>query len=414
MNLDKVRGIDLWVGRPLCFILTLFRMLSDLLRRPSAERPVRRILLVKLSEMGAIVLAYPLISYLKKRYPQARLSFLTFSKNVPAFRLLNDTIVSEEIFTIEEDSLSSLGISSFRAIRAIRRRGVDVVIDLEFFSRFTQCLSFLSGAWMRAGLYHYHFEGLYRGELLTHKVQYNPLVHCSVSYLSLGKALVDPRKDVPEFADNIVCEDLVFPAFVSTDAGRQRVLDKLKGLGVEGGDWILMNPGEGVLMMREWPLEKFIELARRILSVEGRTILVVGSNPVTGKDKALCAAIGSPRCVNIVGQTTMEELLELASLSKLVISNDCGLPHMTALTSCPKVVLFGPESPVVFSPVGKKTHIVCSNFPCSPCLSVFNHRKTSCVENNCLKSIPVAPVHALVESVLAGTARDEWRIHGRS
>ncbi|MCX5797400.1 MAG: glycosyltransferase family 9 protein [Elusimicrobia bacterium] len=400
-----MRRSDFWAGQVLCFGLTWLHRLTSLLgiRRDEAGKPVRRILLIKLSEMGAIVLANPLILDLKKRYPDATIAFLTFSENLAAFRLLNDAIRPQDIFTIETASLWRLCVSSARVLSALRRRKVDVAIDLEFFSRLTAILAFLSGAWQRVGFHRYHFEGLYRGDLLTHKVQFNPMLHCSLSYLSLAAALAEPRKDAPGFLENIAPGDLVYPRFAPTQAGRARIRESLRSHGLAQEHLILIHPGEGVLPEREWPLENFIELSRRLLREDDRAVLVIGSRPLTGKDKALQQSVGHPKCLNLVGETSIEDLLELACLSRILISSDCGLPHMVSLTPCPKIVIFGPESPMVFSPVGPDTRIVYSHFPCSPCLSVLNHRESSCRDNRCLQTISVNEVFGLAQSILSGS-----------
>ncbi|MBF0485940.1 MAG: glycosyltransferase family 9 protein [Candidatus Omnitrophica bacterium] len=400
MKLIMMRRLDSWGGIPACFLLTLVRRILDFFGRfsPPKETPVKTILLVKLSEMGAIVLAYPVIMDLKKKYPGARVLFLTFSKNRSAFNLLNNAILPEDIYTIEEDSFVGLVFDTGRVLSALRKRKIDIALDLEFFSRFAAIILFFSGAKKRVGFYKYFFEGLYRGELLTHKVQFNPLIHCSVSYLSLGEAAQEPQKNSPEFQENIFTASN-YPEFVSSPERRKAVVQKLKDLGVGDEELFLINPGEGVLAMREWPLENYIELTRRILKTPHRAVVVVGSNFTTGKDKALVSAVNHPRCISLVAQTKIHDLLELGCFARVCISNDCGLPHMLSLTPCPAVVLFGPETPVVFSPVGKNTHILYSHFPCSPCLSVLNHRESSCQNNRCLQVISVDDVFDAVRKI---------------
>ena len=68
-------------------------------------------------------------------------------------------------------------IDFLRALAAMRRRGIDTVIDMEFFSRASAIFAFLSGATTRAGLHRFTGELPYRGDLMTHRVQYNPHLH---------------------------------------------------------------------------------------------------------------------------------------------------------------------------------------------------------------------------------------------
>jgi ADP-heptose:LPS heptosyltransferase len=130
----------------------------------------RKILFIKLSEIGSIILLYPLLNRARKAYPEAEIFFLTFKKNKPLLQILDPDC---NILTIKEDSICSFILDTLRAIRKLRREKIDIAFDLELFSRFTAILNYLSGAAKKVGFYRYSMEGLYRGELLTHKVQYN-------------------------------------------------------------------------------------------------------------------------------------------------------------------------------------------------------------------------------------------------
>jgi ADP-heptose:LPS heptosyltransferase len=55
------------------------------------------------------------------------------------------------------------------------------------------------------------------------------------------------------------------------------------------------------------------------------------------------------------------------------------------------VVLFGPETPVLFAPLGN-ARIISARLPCSPCVSVYNQRRSACRDNQCMQRINVADV----------------------
>ena len=71
MNENASRALDIWVGKPLCWLLTLWRRLGDSLRGRTRDRPdsapPRKILFLKLSEMGAILLAVPAFEAARSR-----------------------------------------------------------------------------------------------------------------------------------------------------------------------------------------------------------------------------------------------------------------------------------------------------------------------------------------------------------
>jgi ADP-heptose:LPS heptosyltransferase len=158
----------------------------------------------------------------------------------------------------------------------------------------------------------------------------------------------------------------------------------------------LINPGEGILPLREWPLERFIELTRLILQDTLACVILVGVDGAAGKADRMVEAVADPRCFSLTGQTSLEELLELFSMSHVLISNDCGLAHIAMLTSLKIITLFGPESPKIFGPLTECSHVVYADWPCSPCLSALNHRDSACRDNMCLKSITVADILQLV------------------
>ena len=173
--------------------------------------------------------------------------------------------------------------------------------------------------------------------------------------------------------------------------------DRLKEFGIDKENRLfLVNPGEGILPLREWPLDNFISLCKKLLEDVNNYIIIVGTKMALNKAKSLYSAIKSKRCINLVGETTLPELLELFNISNALIINDCGLGHLASLTSIKKFIIFGPESPEVFGPLGKNNYTIYSRLPCSPCLSVFNHRKSVCKDNKCLKRIKPEDVYDLI------------------
>jgi ADP-heptose:LPS heptosyltransferase len=276
---------------------------------------------------------------------------------------------------------------------------MDAAFDLEFFSRFSAIFSYLSGAWKRAGFHSYAFEGLYRGNFLTHKIQYNPLLHVAKNYLVFRQAIRENRKGTPELKENIEDWEVVFPAYLPDRKLREKIAAKLIDAGGRAGPGkrtFLINPGEGILPLREWPLDHFIELCRLILEVQDTQIVVIGTQGALPKTRVLLAALADKRCVSLVGKTGLDELLELFACAEALISNDCGLAHLAMLTPVKKFIFFGPESPQVFGPYGSNNRIFYSGKPCSPCLSVFNHRSSPCGDNVCLKSVLPHQVYAAV------------------
>jgi len=386
MNVDWARRVDRRAGVPLCFLLSCWDFIAGPFCRIRGERPCRKILFIKLSELGAIVLAYPLLKRVREEYPSAGMFFLTFEKNRDVFKLLGDVVPDANVLGIREAPLA-MAADTVKALWRLRRERVDIVFDLEFFSRFSAIISYLSGARKRIGFFGYAFEGLYRGRLLTHKVQYNPLSHVARSYLSLFQGAGRERKDVPQMEAAIDDADLSFPRYAADPGAQGAMRSRLAAAGAAGKKLFLVNPGEGVLPLREWPLDNFISLARLILEDKDNCVVLIGTEGMAGKAGLLMEAVRSERCVSLVGRTGLEELGCLFNAAAALISNDCGLVHLAMLSPVRKFVIFGPESPQVFGPLGGDTRVFYAGWPCSPCLSALNHRESRCTDNRCLKAV---------------------------
>lgn len=400
MNIKIARIVDYWLGIILCFILTGLKPIIQIINRSKASEENRRqkILFIKLSELGAIVLTYPLLKHAKESSRINELFFLTFKRNKEIFKLMGGVVSEENILTISEDSVLLFIRDVFNVINRLRKENINIVFDLEFFSRCTAALAFLSGADKRVGFYKYRFEGLYRGELLTHKVQYNSTLHVARLYLSLWQVLKETTKNTPELTKKISDAKIVLPRFVSLPKLKKKMETILKDYGVkQGGRLILINPGEGILPLREWPIENFIALSQRILDDSNNYIVIVGNQNISKKADSLSKALNSKRCINLIGKTSLYELLTLFDLSGVLIINDCGLGHLASFTNIEKFIIFGPETPNIFAPLGVNNCIIYSNWPCSPCFSVFNHRDSACSSHECLKVIQPDHVYALIE-----------------
>ncbi len=400
MTVNLMRRIDYWLGIPLCFLLsginTSLKILG--LKKAGKKTPPKKILFIKLSELGAIVLAYPLLKRAKEEYPGSELFFVTFEKNKDVFKLFGNIIEDGNTLTIREDSLWAFISDTFRVVIKIVKERVGIVFDLELFSRFTAILAFLSRADKKIGFYNYTFEGLYRGSFLTHRIQYNPLLHISKSYLSLWQTVNREKKDSPEMNERIRDEDIALPKTYLPSEVTKRIERKLKEFGIaEENKLFLLNPGEGILPLREWPLENFVTLSKELLEDTNNYLILVGTKNGLKNADLLCAGIRNRKCLNLAGQTSLPELLALFNLADALVCNDCGLAHLASLASTKKFVIFGPETPNVFAPPGEDKWIIYSELPCSPCLSALNNRDSACKNNACLKIIKPDDVYKLIQ-----------------
>ena len=113
----------------------------------------------------------------------------------------------------------------------------------------------------------------------------------------------------------------------------------------------------------------------------------------------------------MAGQTSLRELLTLYSVADVLVTNDSGPGHFSALTPIRAIVLFGPETPRLFGPLTPASTVIWKELACSPCVSVFNHRLSPCRNNVCMQTITVDEVFEAVKAnITAGaTARPSSR-----
>ena len=417
MNIKHMRLIDELCGVPICAVLSLFARHSqaDVRRLRMAEAP--KLLIVHLSEMGAFVLAQPAIQELKRRLPNAELYFLVFSPIDDLIRELK-LVPDSHIFAINKNSFGRLTLSSLRSLYRLRRLKMDAVINEEGFSRFAAILSYMSCPnGMRVGVYPYGIRSLYKGELETHRVQYNDHIHASRSYLNLVRALWADPHDLPLLKEAIAgsgqadatpvpgsCPSVwnnYLPLPYDFDYQPKaedlaKIDSALRRQGAaEGQELIIVNPNSSdMLPHRRWPLENYEAVCGEIFRRHPQAAIVItGVAQETEGAKYLRAHVSGP-IIDLTGNTTMGELLALYTRCRMMITNDSGPAHFASIVGLPTVVLYGPETPLLFSPLGDKCRQLYANVACSPCVSPYNNKDTACRRNNCCMSC-LTPEHVL-------------------
>ncbi len=401
MNVDTMRRIDRWAGVPLCAAATLFVRLRDAFR-PRTPRPMRRILFVELSEMGTTILAEPAMRKARTRLA-AELFFVIFERNAGSLELLG-TFPAANVFTISDKSLFALARDTFAFLRWCRRNDIDTVVDLELFSRFTALLSGLSAAERRVGFHRFHNEGLYRGEMLTHRVAYNPHIHVAKNFIALVEALAAPTPTVP-YSKTVIGDDQLKVALPPPSRqARERMLERIRALAPfdpARQRLVLINPNASELLPhRRWMPERYAELIGRILAAHPNVIVLITGAPEERAGAEELARANGPRAVSFAGHSSLADLPVLYAQATLMVSNDSGPAHFSAAAGLPTIVLFGPETPKLYQPLGASRAIY-AGLACSPCVTAHNHRKTACTDNVCMRAITVDEVYAAVAELLA-------------
>jgi ADP-heptose:LPS heptosyltransferase len=397
-----MRAIDYWVGIPLCFFFT---QALRLLGKPKGPHDPQRVLFIELSEMGSTVIANPALRKAKDELG-AEIFFLIFERNADSLRLLN-TVPEPNIVTIRETSLLRLVLDSLRFLRWARRAKIDTVIDLELFSRYSALLTGLSGAVRRVGFHRFNSEGLYRGEMLTHRVGYNGHIHMAKNFICMVNALLAPEPQVPYSKIGVSDDEIAVPILDVPESDRVYVRglvsDVYPDFEPDYHRIVLINPNSSELLpQRRWPQNNFAELASLIMREwEDALVLITGSRRERDEALRMQRQVDHPRFRSFAGMHKLMALPALYNIATVLVTNDSGPAHFSAITPIRSIVLFGPETPKLYGSLGNSESIT-ADLACSPCVTAANQKSSACTDAVCMRMITPQRVLESVRAVMNG------------
>jgi heptosyltransferase-2 len=168
--------------------------------------------------------------------------------------------------------------------------------------------------------------------------------------------------------------------------------------GSEGGRPVFaLNPGAEYGPAKRWPVERFIETARRIQQRTNCLWQILGGRGDVALANQIDSALRAPHAAvrNLAGQTTLRELMALLKLCRVLLTNDTGPMHVAAALGTPVVAPFGSTSPELTGPGlpgDPRLHLLKSDAPCAPCFL-----RECPIDFRCMKGISV---ERTVEAVL--------------
>jgi len=402
MKIDTMRKVDYFAGIPLCFFASLLIWLFSLFRHKKPTTP-SKVLFVELSEMGSAILADPAMRKIQNKC-NAALYFVIFQSNAASLRLLG-TVPESNIFNIRADNILHLAIDTLRFLGWTRRHKIDTVIDLELFSRYSALLTGLSGAKNRVGFHAFHNEGLYRGAMLTHEVAYNPHMHIAKNFIALVNAAMSTQTERPYSKTLIGDDEIQLAQAQISDTERADMQDRIRKTYPDYQEKqhriVLINPNASDLLpQRRWMPEYFVTVMRNLLDANPDVlVLITGAPDERDQAERLQQQVNHARCINFAGMQKLTELPTLYTIAELMLTNDSGPGHFSAVTPLRTFVLFGPETPTLYGSLGNSTPIY-AGIACSPCVSAGNHRKTPCSDNVCLQVIKPETVTQQLQDAL--------------
>jgi len=390
---DCLRRLDRVVGGAACLLLAA----TGYRRRPQTFRTdgACDVLVLQLAEMGSMVLALPALEELRARVPGVRLHFLVMKES----RALIDALQlapEERIHALDFSGPGALARSLWRALRACRRARLAAALHFDFFARgHTAFAALACPAGERVGFAHGRPDA--RRALLTRPVMYSAHQHTADSFAVMVRSLFLDPQDAP-FARIPAAKIAELPAYHADG----KTIDTVReALGAAADRPLLLvnaNASER-LTLRRWPVERFAEATRRWLETHPQWHGVLIGSPSDQNANARVAA-SHPNLTDLTGRTSFDELLALMGMARLLLCNDSGPAHFASLTRLRSVVLFGPETPLLYAPLGGRTECLSADFVCSPCVSAYNDKSSPCPRSLCLEHIGTEVVLAAMERAL--------------
>jgi heptosyltransferase II len=139
----------------------------------------------------------------------------------------------------------------------------------------------------------------------------------------------------------------------------------------------------------------FGEAARILSERHGIRWLIFGTAKEQALGEQIASALG-PAGINLVGRTTLSQLMNELSRCRALLTNDTGTMHLAAHLGVPTIALFGSTEPALTGPVGDGHTVIRHHVECSPCFL-----RECPIDFRCMNRITVAEVVDAVERVLA-------------
>ncbi|MDA3798882.1 MAG: glycosyltransferase family 9 protein [Kiritimatiellae bacterium] len=361
-----IKGLDSFVGGIICYIIGL--CLYNSKRTQNVPEKPSRILVIRPGGIGDMLLLLPLLTVLRKKFPNAEIHIVCEKRNVQALELAD--------LNIRPILYNS---NPFTFLATIIHTKYDIAIDTEQFHKFSAIFAFLSGAQIRVG-----FKiAPKRNPLYTHLINYDLIGYEADEFFKLLSCL-DIKKDLfPDISNVIKIDD-----------------EESKNLIAEQGKIIVIHPSAST-DYKLWHRTRFAKLL--VLMHEkysDHKIMVVGSQDERQYAVYLRDDLEAKNIDIKVfnGEFSLRETALLINRAELFIGSDSGLAHLAVLLNIPSITLFGPSDAKKWGIQSDRHKCIFSQRTCAPCF-IFGYQNP-CQSKACMQDIPVDEVFDAVQELI--------------
>lgn len=337
------------------------------------QPPVNKILIIQTAFIGDVVLATPLAEAAHQAFPGSRIDFMVIP--VAANLLERNPFINRVV--IFDKRHKQRGVAAlFKLAADLHSESYDLAL-IPHRSLRSAVLVWLARIPLRIG-----FKNSAGARLFTHRVPYRQ------------KHEVERNLDLLHAVKDSI--DAPMPK-VMWDQFDLRAIAPFCNGAVSQRWYCALAPGS-VWATKRWPVERFTELARRLIIETGAWIFLIGG----AADAELCMQIAEEiggQCTNTAGQLTLRQSAALLDRCQLLISNDSAPTHLAVATRCKVMTIFGPTVPAFgFAPFGDGHLVIEKNLSCRPC-SRHGSRRCPLGTHACMQEISVDEVFAQASMV---------------
>jgi ADP-heptose:LPS heptosyltransferase len=366
MDLKRKQLLDRLLGR--LFMLWLrptVQILGFILRRDHTLELRDKMAVIKMMGGGSLIIAYPALLALRKRYPHVRFIFIGTPAVRPFAELLS---LFDEIHDIVDDrGLWKLIASAVSTL--IRCAKADTIIDLEIYSRLTTIFSALTLARNRIGFY--LDVAFWREGITSHLFYFNRSTSMPLYYEQVARSLDAPALSMAEARTHFLAANR-FSRQEQPHPGRHRL-----GLGVLCSE---------IAHERQLTPEQWATLLRRKFAIERLELNLFGSrsemNQMRSVEQQLRQHLPGVTINNFCGQLSLHDSAAILTELDEFWSIDTGLLHIARLIGLPVTSFWGPTSPdrLILRTPDVREVVFYHKIHCSPC--VHNAEQPPCRGHN--------------------------------
>lgn len=321
---------------------------------------------MNLGHLGEMVLSTAFIANIKDIFPEARITLMGGKWATP---IMEDSRFIDEIIVYNSNSYNR-GVEnkltyaeSINFVFDLKRKRFDLIFDLRS-DYWIMLYSVICNTTFRIDFGAARVKKYLKGRFINSSLGKGE--HYCLRYLDMLDEIKPLKKEMK------LCLEI-------NDEAMKRVENKFVNFGINTSDFVAIIHPFAEWKGREWGIHKFAKIGDYLSSCYGAKIIITGKKEDRERATELINLM-TTRANNLAGETTLKELVALISRANIFICNDGGPMHIAAALNIPIVALFGPTTPLLFSPWCENNKVIYQDMDCSPCEQRYCKKIPNCME----------------------------------